>query len=86
MKFTSILPLLLSIGVASALPRLVVRDDDPCYCVDYDNDDNGNKYGGSYDLCSTSFEAAWPKPVYGASDSCWKTEYDNDDCGHQYGG
>ncbi|KAK5690483.1 hypothetical protein LTR17_025950 [Elasticomyces elasticus] len=65
MKVSSIgAALAFSVGLVTAFPKLVARTDDPCYCVDYVNDDNGKKYGGSYDLCSGSFDAAWPKPVY----------------------
>jgi len=35
-----------SIDLVSAFPRLLARTDDPCYCVDHVNDDNGKKYGG----------------------------------------
>ncbi|KAL2354980.1 hypothetical protein BJ546DRAFT_1061269 [Cryomyces antarcticus] len=87
MKVTSIgLTLLLSIGLVSALPRLAARADDPCYCVDYENDDNGKKYGGSYDLCTAPFDTYYPKPRYSSSDTCYVTEYQTDDCGYEYGG
>ncbi|KAK0824160.1 hypothetical protein LTR54_018408 [Friedmanniomyces endolithicus] len=78
--------LAISIDLVSAFPRLVARTDDPCYCVDHVNDDNGKKYGGSYDLCSESFDAAWPKPIYSGTDNCWTTAYEDDECGYQYGG
>ncbi|KAK4966077.1 hypothetical protein LTR66_012050 [Elasticomyces elasticus] len=87
MKITSVgLAVLVSAGLVSALPHLAARDDDPCFCVDYDDDDNGNKFGGSYDLCSGSFESYYPKPVYSSTDGCYVTEYDTDSCGFEYGG
>ncbi|KAK5731446.1 hypothetical protein LTR17_011408 [Elasticomyces elasticus] len=46
--------LALSFGLVTAFPKLVARTDDPCYCVDYVNDDNGKKYGGGTDLCWTT--------------------------------
>ncbi|KAK4989236.1 hypothetical protein LTR50_003342 [Elasticomyces elasticus] len=72
MKITSVgLAVLVSAGLVSALPHLAARDDDPCFCLDYDNDDNGKKFGGSYDLCSGAFEEYYPKPVYSSTDSCY---------------
>jgi len=47
MKVSSIgVALAFGIGLVSAFPRLVARTNDPCYCVDYVDDDNGKKYGG----------------------------------------
>ncbi|KAK4981992.1 hypothetical protein LTR66_009554 [Elasticomyces elasticus] len=87
MKVTSIsLTLLFSTGLVSALPRLVACADDPCYCVDYEKDDDGKQYGGSYDLCTAPFNTQYPKPKYSSSDTCYVTEYQINDCGYEYGG